>query len=409
MDTITHIVLGAALGEVLAGEKLGKKALLIGAIAGNLPDIDFVASFWLDSARDVWFHRGITHSLLFVVVISLGLAWVARLAGRARGAGRLGPRMDGPAGAGRLGRRTDGPAGADGLAGAGEVNRSTAMTFKQWWLFFGVQMLVHIFIDAFNAYGTGWFEPFSSYRVAFNVLFVADPLYSCPLGIAFLALLILRRDRPARKRWARFGLVLSSVYLCYCLVNKWRIDGVVERQLRQQAIRYDRYFTTPTPLNSLLWFVVAADSSGDEYTGYRSVFDAPGRPIVFRLRPRGDSLLRAAGAVQAGGSGAAMAGGNGGVQAGEDGMVQGLRGHRDVGYLLRFAEGYYTVERWGDTLVFNVPRFGEMRGWDDPGARFVFHYYLNDPGHNGMVVQRGRLAGWDRKAWEDFLRRIAGN
>ncbi len=53
MDTITHIVLGAAVGEVLAGKKLGKKALLIGAIAGNLPDIDFVASFWLDSARDV--------------------------------------------------------------------------------------------------------------------------------------------------------------------------------------------------------------------------------------------------------------------------------------------------------------------------------------------------------------------
>jgi inner membrane protein len=182
-------------------------------------------------------------------------------------------------------------------------------------------------------------------------------------------------------------------------VNKWRIDGVVERQLRQQSIRYDRYFTTPTPLNSLLWYVVAADSSGNEYTGYRSVFDSPGRPIVFRLRPRGDSLLRAGGGVLAGED----------AQVKEGGMMRGLHDHRDVGYLLRFAQGYYTVERWGDTLVFNVPRFGEMRGWDDPGARFVFHYYLNDPGHNGMVVQRGRLAGWDRKAWEDFLRRIGGN
>jgi inner membrane protein len=356
MDTITHIVLGAALGEVLAGEKLGKKALLIGAIAGNLPDIDFVASFWLDSARDVWFHRGITHSLLFVVVISLLLAWVARRVDRSGRADRLGW-------TGRLAR-------ADG---------SAPMTFKQWWLFFGIQMLVHIFIDAFNAYGTGWFEPFSSYRVSLNVLFVADPLYSCPLGIAFVALLILRRDSPARKRWAQFGLVLSSLYLCYCLVNKWRVDRVVERQLRQQAIRYDRYFTTPTPLNSLLWYVVAADSNGDEYTGYRSVFDAPGRPIVFRMRPRGDSLTWV------------------------------LRDHQDVGYLLSFAQGYYTVERWGDTLVFNVPRFGEIRGWDDPGARFVFHYFLNDPGHNGLVVQRGRLAGWDREAWRDFIRRIEGN
>jgi inner membrane protein len=386
MDTVTHIVLGAAIGEVLAGEKLGKKALLIGAIAANLPDIDFVASFWLDSARDVWFHRGITHSLLFVVVISLLLAWVARRVDGLRWRG------DG------LARRVDRSGRASRLAG--RASRSTAMTFGQWWLFFGVQLLVHIFIDAFNAYGTGWFEPFNSYRVTFNVLFVADPLYSCWLGIAFLALLILRRDSPARKRWARFGLVLSSVYLCFCLVNKWRIDRVVERQLRQQAIPYARFFTTPTPLNSLLWYVVATDSNGDEYTGYRSVFDAPGRPIVFRLRPRGDSLVRGAG------GGAVQGGGDGMMQAGSGVVEQG--GGRDVGYLLRFAQGYYTIERWGDTLVFNVPRFGEVRGWDDPGARFVFHYYLNDPGHNGMVVQRGRLAGWDRKAWRDFIRRIGG-
>lgn len=374
MDTITHIVLGAAVGEVLAGDKLGKKALLIGAIAGNLPDIDFVASFWLDSARDVWFHRGITHSLLFVVVVSLLLAWVARRVDRSGPEGRVD--RSGPEG--RSGRR---------------AYRSGVMTYKQWCVFFGVQMGIHILIDAFNTYGTGWFEPFSSYRFTFNVLFVADPLYSLWLGIAFLALLILRRGSPARKNWAWFGLVISSIYLCYCLVNKWRIDRVVERQLQQQAIRYDRYFTTPTPLNSLLWYVVAADSHGNEYTGYRSVFDAPGRPIVFRLRPRGDRLLGRRDSL---------------LKARGGGMGEPLRDHRDVGYLLRFSQGYYTVEQWGDTLVFNVPRFGEMRGWDDPEARFVFHYYLDDPGHNGLVVQRGRLAGWDRKAWRDFIRRIEG-
>ena len=54
MDSLTHIVLGAAIGELMAGRKLGKKALLIGAIANSLPDIDFVASFWLDPARDAF-------------------------------------------------------------------------------------------------------------------------------------------------------------------------------------------------------------------------------------------------------------------------------------------------------------------------------------------------------------------
>src|ERR1700743_1716278 len=99
MDSLTHIVLGAAIGELMAGRKLGKKALLIGAIANSLPDIDFVASFWMPTARDVWSHRGLTHSFLFVLVMTPFLTWLPT---------RLWPR--------------------------------TTMTRKDWWVFFGVQL-----------------------------------------------------------------------------------------------------------------------------------------------------------------------------------------------------------------------------------------------------------------------------
>lgn len=357
MDSITHIVLGATIGEALAGRKLGKKAMLLGAIVQSLPDIDFVASFWLDASRDVWFHRGITHSFLFVLLMTPLLTVMAKWIWR--------------------------PSGAD-MPGPGSAS---PMTTKDWLIFFGLQLFVHIFIDAFNAYGTGWFEPFSPVRISFHVLFVADPFYSCWLAISFLALLILKKDHPARKRWVRFGLLFSSAYLCYCLGNKWWVDTRVERDLRRQAIRYDRYFTTPTPLNSWLWYVVTEDSAG-YHTGYRSVFDS--RPDPFRWRPRRDSLL----------------------------WPFLYRG--DVQYLLQFARGYYTVEQWKgdggggagegkDTLVFNVLRFGEMRGWEDPHAHFVFHYFLEDSAHNGMVVQRGRFAGWDKERLLAFIRRIRGN
>src|ERR1700761_6615527 len=152
MDSLTHIVLGATIGEALAGKRLGKKAMLLGAIANSLPDIDFVAGFWLDTAHDVYAHRGLTHSFLFILVMTPLLTFVAE---------RLFPR--------------------------------SGMRRRDWWLFFGLQMLAHIFLDAFNAYGTGWFEPFSHYRMAWHVLFVADPFYSCWLAISVLALLILRR------------------------------------------------------------------------------------------------------------------------------------------------------------------------------------------------------------------------
>ena len=170
MDSITHIVLGATIGDAIAGRRLGKKAMLLGAVAQSLPDIDFVASFWLDTSHDVAAHRGITHSFLFVLIMAMLLAFAA-------------------------GRRW----------------RGVGMSRWDWLLFFGLQLFVHIFLDAFNAYGTGWFEPFSHYRVSFNVLFVADPLYSVWLGISFLALLILRRGDRRRKFWAAFGLIFSSL------------------------------------------------------------------------------------------------------------------------------------------------------------------------------------------------------
>jgi inner membrane protein len=348
MDSITHIVLGATIGEALAGRKLGKRAMLVGAIAQSLPDIDFVASSWLDTTQDTWFHRGITHSILFVVLLTPLLTLIAQ----------------------RIFRPPD-----PGLHSSPVL---PFMTRDDWWLFFGLQLFVHIFIDAFNAYGTGWFEPFSHYRVSFNLLFVADPFYSCWLGISFLVLLILKKDNPTRKYWVRFGLLLSSAYLCYCLLNKWQIDTRVEKDLRQQGIHYDRYFTTPTPLNNWLWYVVAGDSTG-YHSGYRSVFDSKNRAAFFRPLPRNDSLLTP------------------------------YRSRSDMRVLLQFARGYYTLEQWQDTLVFNVLRFGEIKGWDDPQARFVFHYFLDYPGDNGLVVQRGRFAGWNKQSLLAFIRRIKGD
>ncbi|HXB10026.1 MAG TPA: metal-dependent hydrolase [Puia sp.] len=335
MDSLTHIVLGAAIGEVLAGRTLGKKALLIGATANSLPDIDFAASFWMPVARDVWAHRGLTHSFLFVLVMTPLLSLLATRA----------------------------------LPNSG-------MTRRRWYLFFGIQLFAHIFIDVFNAYGTGWFEPFDHGRIAFHVLFVADPFFSIWLAVAFVALLVLKTKHPARRKWAWAGLLLSSLYLCYCITNKMRIDDHAREDLASQHHTYTRYLSTPTPLNNWLWYIVAEDSGGF-YTGYRSMFDH--KPTQFRFQPKGKWLLKP------------------------------YLDHPDVRYLQRFSQGFYTVEEWGDTLVFNDLRFGEMKGWEDPKARFVFHYFLQRPGENNVVVQRGRFAGWDRRSLRIFIRRIRGN
>jgi len=336
MDSITHIALGACIGELFVGSKVGRKALLWGAVAQSFPDIDFIASFWMGTTDELIAHRGFTHSLLFMALLTPVLAYFAE-----------------------------------------RWHRPHNISYGRWSLFFGTEILLHIFLDAFNAYGTAWFEPFSHIRFSFHTLFVAEPLFSVWVGIAFLALLIIKRNQKKRKAWAAFGLGACLVYLLFSVFNKIIVEVAVKKELNAQNIKHTRFFTTPTPLNNLLWFVVAASDSGF-HIGYRSVFDkAPA--IQFEYFPQN--------------------------KAWADSFEQS----NDFQNLVRFSQGYYSIEKWNDTLVFNDLRFGQMIGWKDPKARFAFHYFLQYPEKNDIVVQRGRFSNWDRDAVETLFKKIRGN
>ncbi len=310
--------------------------MLFGALAQSLPDIDVVASLWSDPAADLLVHRGFTHSILFALLITPALAWCGK-----------------------------------------RWNKEANMTFQSWCIFLGTQVLLHIFLDSFNAYGTGWFEPFSSARISFNVLFVADPLFTIWLIISSLALLTHWNNKTWRIRWTRFGLLLSGLYFLIAITSKLIITRDVEMNLKEQSIDHEAYFTTPTPFNSLLWNVVAADKGGYQI-GYCSVFDHDPK-IAFRYFPKNDSLLSP------------------------------FRKRTDVKQLIQFSKGYYTVVNHGDSLVFNDLRFGQVGGWSNPNAGFVFHYYLQDPSQNKMVVQRGRFSNWNFRTVSEFWKRMGGN
>lgn len=335
MDTLTHIVVGACIGELMTDRRLGKHSLQWGALAQILPDIDVISATWLDPTEGLLAHRGITHSLFFMVLASPLLAWLAR-----------------------------------------RIHISRGLEFRQLTLFFGIQVLVHIFLDAFNAYGTGWFEPFNHSRISLNTIFVVDPLFTLFPLVAATALWIRPFNYRFRRRFARVALGASFLYLLICLWNKGIVDTDIQQSLKRQNITYYRYFTTPAPLNNLLWLVVAESDSG-YYMAYRSVFDKTDK-VPFSYYNRNAYLLR------------------------------GLSDPVGLDRLLRFSKGYYTVGWVNDTLEFNDLRFGQVMGWTNPEAPFVFHYHLQKEG-NEMVMQRGRLNGWNRKAFRDLFRRMMGN
>jgi inner membrane protein len=205
---------------------------------------------------------------------------------------------------------------------------------------------------------------------------VADPFFSVWPGIAAVALLMLKSASNKRRHWATFGLIFSALYFIYCVVNKFRMDNDMRFALKKQGIQYNRYFTTPTLFNNWLWYDVAETDSGFQI-GYRSVFDKD-HQISFRYFPQKNYLL------------------------------DPLRGQHDLYELIRFSQGYYTVDTSAKGIVFNDLRFGQMMGWQDSGAHFVFHYYLQDRDANHLVVQRGRFAHWNGKSIRAFIKRIAG-
>jgi inner membrane protein len=336
MDSITHLALGACTGELLLGKKLGKKALLWGALLQNLPDCDTFVSEFYSADKSFLIHRGITHSLFFAALAGIGLALLI-----------------------------------------GRIHRKEKLPIGLLIFFCYFQISLHDLLDTCNAYGTGLLEPFSHHRFAINLLYVADPLFTISMIVAALWLMFKGHSIPAREKWAWRGIGIAALYLCVASFNKLYINYRINESLHRQKISVDNYFTTPAPFNSLLWFVVAAKDSSYT-TAYTSVFDDFKRPVNYSFYPQNKLL------------------------AGSKVNPELLNN------LVVFADGYYTISQSGGSLYFNVLRFQQVQGWLGRQAPFAFSYPLTSGNADGMILQRGRMIGWNKKTLAQYIGRIFG-
>ena len=202
-------MLGACAGEAVAGKQLGRKAMLIGAIIQSLPDIDFLFALFLDVSENLLAHRGITHSLFFLLMLTPLLAWI----GYRTWPGRL--------------------------------------KWRSWIFFISLEIGLHLLLDSLNNYGMGLLEPFDNLRVALHTIFVADPLFSLWPLLAAGFLLIIKRNSAKRRFAAYTGILLAGCYLLFTGINKIRIETRFTNSLQNQGIAYERKLTTPTPFNNL--------------------------------------------------------------------------------------------------------------------------------------------------------------
>jgi len=231
MDSLTQIVLGAAVGEAIAGKKLGNRAILWGAIAGTIPDLDVFIRFFTDPVTATEMHRGFSHSILFALIMAPILAWVAH-----------------------------------------SIHRKREATRRDWTWLFWWSIVTHPLLDAHTTWGTQLFWPFE-WRVTYKNVFVVDPLYTVPFLLCLIIAMCYKRSNPNRRFFNNLGLIISTSYMALTFVLKGIGISAFEDQLRADKIDYLEMDTQPTPLNAVLWNAQVETSTGYRI-GYYSIFDS---------------------------------------------------------------------------------------------------------------------------------------
>ena len=247
MDSLTQIVLGAAVGEAVLGRKVGNKAILWGAVAGTIPDLDVLSKLVVDDVTANEWHRGFSHSILFSLIASPVLGWLIA-----------------------------------------KMYKNKEANWKDWTKLMFLGLITHPLLDAFTTWGTQLFWPLD-YKVAINNIFVVDPLYTMPFLIFVIIAMFYKRTHPKRSTLNNLGLYCSSGYLIITLLLQQSARTNFEESLHRQNIAYTEIQTRPTPLNTILW--TANIETTDSYLiGYYSFFDK-NQNIHFSEFPKNHQLL----------------------------------------------------------------------------------------------------------------------
>ncbi len=333
MDSLTQIVLGAAVGEAVLGKKVGNKAPLFGAIAGTIPDLDVLARFFVDTVTATEWHRGFSHSILFSILFAPLFGWLVW-----------------------------------------KMLRKEEATWRDWTSLFFWGLFTHPILDAFTTWGTQLFWPLKT-RLAFQNIFVIDPLYTIPFLVFLILAMRQKRTAKKRRRLNNLGLLVSSGYLLLTLLLKGFAHRAFTADLEKQGIVYTEISTRPTPFNSILW-TANIDTEDAYLIGNYSFFDS--KPIQFNTYPKNHEIL--------------------GDLVTKD----------KVKRLITIAEGWFTINETEGDLYFNDLRFGLM-SMEKNESKFAFTYKL-EPGKMGVKVTESPKVPSDANAlFSSLWKRILGN
>jgi inner membrane protein len=249
MDSLTHIVLGAAIGDRILGKSIGRKAAFFGALAKTVPDFDLFISGLTDTRKYILYHRSYTHSFFVEAVLVFPLAWLCHRFFKEK------------------------------------------TTLRQWLFLWAACLIGHSVVDMFTNYGTRLFLPFSTNLISLNNIAIADLFLTIPITVLVVWGLFKANDSRARRRLMVATLVYALVYFDWTFVNKAIAHHHFNKSLKEQQVRIDQSMSNPTIFNNFLWYSVV-NSDKVMYTATYSIFQG-NKPIQWKVFPMNKKLQAA--------------------------------------------------------------------------------------------------------------------
>jgi inner membrane protein len=186
MFNSTHTLVGLAVGRT-GLDRWIPRAAWAAVVASNLPDIDIVTQF-AGTTTYLDHHRGFTHTILGIPVLSLALAGLMCAVTRS-------------------------------------VNTSRPAMFWKYLLIAFIAMSTHPLLDWANTYGVRPFLPVNGRWYYGDTLFIIDPWLDL---ILLIGIIIARRASAHKRLIATASLAISVIYIGGMI----ELRNIAERQLQ---------------------------------------------------------------------------------------------------------------------------------------------------------------------------------
>ena len=297
------------------------------------PDVDIIVQY-IPGVDPLWasfFHRTMTHSPLFALIVSPIAGYILS-----------------------------------------KICKKRHIPWYVWWIITFISLLSHIFLDRCTTYGVWLLWPFVDVWYEARIMNVIDVFYTVPLLWFLIWYLIISRKKRStwtymRTPWLRFiWVTFAWLYLLIMTFQQISFKNAMRHDMQQASVWYTDIFAAPQLMQPFLWYGIVNTTEWTYKINHSSIFDT--KPRTYETIPTWHELT--------------------------DSILKDEKVASIFEKLQHRSYGWYQIESvvwswwtwtsaWSwymkGSLMFRDLRFGRMLWWDKQSRGEMVFSYAYDP------------------------------